>query len=301
MLSDQQTSYTGLYGDSAINLVRNLIHITPIEEKGKFYNWHIKPHLHSGLFQLFVIEQGSAEILFADKIHKIEGPVYFTVPKNVSHGFNFQSDLKGWLISLDDTSLEVMLKLDADIIFAIDEIQIVKILLDEPLIADAYTTMHKCITEFNSDLPAKNLALQYLVGMLLLRLYRIPHDYKLSIRSGENPDKIHFRKFMQLLKQSNSPHKGLDEYAALLGIKTGHLNRVCKNVNGRSPKDTIIEYFIHEAKNALINPDLSISEISYGLNFEDPGYFSRLFKKKTGQTPKQFRQSVVGTSSENQI
>lgn len=288
-MSDNAIFYTGVYGDKSINLVRNLITISPIEEKGKFYDWHIKPHIHPGLFQLFLIEKGAVEILFADGSRFVEAPAYFTVPKNVLHGLRLQPDMSGWVISLDDTNLENMLKLDADIIFAIDEIQIVKIIPDDTLIADAYATMHKCINEFNNRLPAKNLALQYLVGMLLLRLYRIPHSAKESIRSSENTDKIYYRKFTQLLKEYSSPHKGLDEYAVLLEITTGHLNRICKHVSGKSPKDIIIDHFIHEAKSALARHELSIAEVSYSLQFEDPSYFSRLFKKKTGHTPKEYR------------
>jgi AraC-like DNA-binding protein len=291
-MSDNTISYTGIYGDKAITLVRNLITITTIEEKGRYYNWHIKPHTHPGLFQLFIVEKGSVEILFADGRRQIEGPAYFTVPKNIFHGLNLQPGMSGWVISLDDSSLENMLKLDADIIFAIDEIQIVKIVPGDTLIADAYATMHKCIDEFNNRLPAKNLALQYLVGMLLLRLYRIPHSAKESIRSSENTDKIYYRRFNQLLKEYNSPHKGLDDYAVLLGITTGHLNRICKHVSGQSPKDIIIGHFIHEAKSGLASLELSIAEVSYSLHFEDPGYFSRLFKKKTGLTPKEYRNSI---------
>jgi AraC-like DNA-binding protein len=45
---------------------------------------------------------------------------------------------------------------------------------------------------------------------------------------------------------------------------------------------------IDEAKNLLLAPDASISETAYQLGFEYPQYFSRLFKKKVGVTPKQF-------------
>lgn len=282
-------SYPGLYGDNSIELVRNLINITQIEKKGHYYNWQIKPHIHSGLFQLFVIESGTVEILFADGSRHVQSPSYFTIPKNVLHGFRLQPGMTGWVISLNDSTLEDMLRQDAELFFAIDEIQIVKMNADDLLISDAYTTIHKCIAEYNSTLPGKNLGLQYLVGMLLLRLYRIPNSSRETIRASENTDKLYYRKFNQLMKGFNVLHKTIEDYAALLQISPGHLNRICRNVTGKSPKDITIDHFIHEAKIALINHSLSISEISYQLNFQDPGYFSRLFKKKTGQTPREFR------------
>jgi hypothetical protein len=243
-MSDTKAYYTGIYGDNSISLVRNLINVARIEEKGKYYDWHIKQHVHPALFQLFIVEQGSLEILFDDGAHYVEAPAYFTVPKNVLHEFKLEPGMSGWVISLADGTLENMLKLDADIIFAIDAIQIVKLDLDNVLIADAYATMHKCINEFNSSLPAKNLALQYLVGMLLLRLYRIPASAIETVRVTENSDKIYYRRFMQLLKEANSPHKSVEEYVAAMGITHGHLSRVCKHIAGKSPKvDKILSKF----------------------------------------------------------
>jgi len=44
-----------------------------------------------------------------------------------------------------------------------------------------------------------------------------------------------------------------------------------------------------EAKRLLVNLDLTINEISGLLNFSDSAYFTRFFKKYTGQTPEAFR------------
>ena len=47
----------------------------------------------------------------------------------------------------------------------------------------------------------------------------------------------------------------------------------------------------NEAKKYLLNTNYSISEVSYFLNFKDPAYFTRLFKKMTGVTPSEFRKN----------
>ena len=84
----------------------------------------------------------------------------------------------------------------------------------------------------------------------------------------------------------------VEDYACRLAISSGHLNRICKDVSGLSPKDVIINFFIDEAKIYLRNFDMSIAEISYELDIEDPAYFTRLFKKKTELTPKEFRSQL---------
>lgn len=56
-----------------------------------------------------------------------------------------------------------------------------------------------------------------------------------------------------------------------------------------SPKDLISLQLIHEAKRLLVQTNQDISVIAYSLGFEYPAHFSRLFKKITGFTPKEYR------------
>jgi AraC family transcriptional activator of pobA len=201
------------------------------------------------------------------------------------------ADTKGWVISLYDKSLENMLKLDTDIINTIDEIHISKLSEDDKIINDALITIRKCIEEYYSELPGKQHALQYLVGMMLLRLYRI-FVTSSAVHLSDNKNKIYYRRFVQLIKEMKSFKISVEDYASRLAISSGHLNRICKDVSGLSPKDVVINFFIDEAKIYLRNFDMSIAEISYELDIEDPAYFTRLFKKKTELTPKEFRSQL---------
>ena len=53
--------------------------------------------------------------------------------------------------------------------------------------------------------------------------------------------------------------------------------------------DLIHIYLISEAKNLLQTADANVSEIAWALGFENPPYFSRLFKKETGISPLRFK------------
>lgn len=283
--------FKGIYGDNSIDMVRDIIHITPMETTGKRHEWYIKPHAHSDLFQIFVVESGSLELLLNDQSQIVDSVSFFSIPKNISHGLRMNPDMKGWVISLYDKSLENMLKLDSDIINKMDEIHISKLSEEDKLIHDAFTTIHKCIDEYYSDLPGKQHALQYLVGMMLLRLYRVSVTSS-AVNVSENKNKIYYRRFVQLIKEMKSFKVGVEEYATRLNISSGHLNRICKDVSGLSPKDVVINFFIDEAKIYLRNFEMSIAEISYELDIEDPAYFTRLFKKRTELTPKEFRSQL---------
>jgi AraC family transcriptional activator of pobA len=283
--------FKGIYGDNSIDMVRDIIHIAPMEITGKRHEWFIKPHVHSDLFQIFVVESGSLELLLNDQSQIVDSVSFFSIPKNISHGLRMNPDVKGWVISLYDKSLENMLKLDSDIINKMDEIHVSKLSEEDKLINDAFTTIHKCIDEYYSDLPGKQHALQYLVGMMLLRLYRVSVTSS-AVNVSDNKNKIYYRRFVQLIKEMKSFKVGVEEYATRLNISSGHLNRICKDVSGLSPKDVVINFFIDEAKIYLRNFEMSIAEISYELDIEDPAYFTRLFKKRTELTPKEFRSQL---------
>lgn len=57
--------------------------------------------------------------------------------------------------------------------------------------------------------------------------------------------------------------------------------------------DLIHIFLISEAKNLLRSENHTVSEIAYTLGFENPPYFSRLFKKETGFSPNQFKREIL--------
>jgi AraC-like DNA-binding protein len=52
-----------------------------------------------------------------------------------------------------------------------------------------------------------------------------------------------------------------------------------------------------EAKRLLLHSEVSVAEVADRLSFEDPAYFSRAFKKHTGRSPLEFRQSLSKLTS----
>ena len=69
------------------------------------------------------------------------------------------------------------------------------------------------------------------------------------------------------------------------------MSDMIKAETGKTAVDQINLFLIEEAKNLLLSSNASISETAYQLGFEYPQYFSRLFKKKTGVSPKEYIQS----------
>ena len=95
--------------------------------------------------------------------------------------------------------------------------------------------------------------------------------------------------FRRLLADRYKEWKKPSEYAAALAISVSHLNDSVQSVTGISVSTHIQRHVIGEAQRLLRFSRQSVKEIAYGLGYEHPVYFSRLFKKVTGKTPLEFR------------
>ncbi|WP_405207251.1 helix-turn-helix domain-containing protein [Aquimarina sp. LLG6339-5] len=99
----------------------------------------------------------------------------------------------------------------------------------------------------------------------------------------------------QLSKYFNSgrlQEKGIpsiEQIADQLSVSQRYLSDTLKKESGKTSTEHLQLYLIDEAKNVLLNPGKTISEVAYELGFEYPPYFSRLFKKKEGISPKEYR------------
>ncbi|MCZ4222573.1 AraC family transcriptional regulator [Pedobacter rhodius] len=80
-----------------------------------------------------------------------------------------------------------------------------------------------------------------------------------------------------------------EEVASELKVSYSYFRKIFKTYVGISPGQYLIQLKIQRAKEHLLNPEKSIKQIAYDLNFESNFYFSKIFKDKTGFTPNQYR------------
>ena len=289
---NKELNFDGLYGEDIIDFVREAIHIAPIQTILHKNDYSVKPHLHRRLFQLFLIEHSTAFLhCYGDEI-RIDEKTFFTVPINVLHGISSLKDVEGWVISISDYGLEKTLKLDVDIFSNIDQVNVVHLDMNNPLHSNFYHTLYKCKHEFFDHQPGRDLALEYLTGMLLIRLFRILDSTETKTIEDQNSYKLTFRRFKELIKSHHTFNHSIECYASELNISSSHLNRICKNVSNQTPKKIISNYFIAEAKILLNQSDYSVMDVAYKLGFDDPSYFTRLFKQVAKETPREFRKKL---------
>ncbi|MDE6006043.1 MAG: helix-turn-helix domain-containing protein [Muribaculaceae bacterium] len=97
--------------------------------------------------------------------------------------------------------------------------------------------------------------------------------------------------FLQLVLENFRKERFLEFYANQLQITPKHLSRTVKQQTGYTAVDWIERYVILEAKVLLKSSNLTIQQISDELNFPSQSFFGKYFKKLTGMSPKEFRNS----------
>ena len=103
---------------------------------------------------------------------------------------------------------------------------------------------------------------------------------------------ITFKNFLKILEENFHRPEGVDYYAEKLFMSSRNLNLICQNILQQSVSEIIETRKLIEAKNLLLSTDKSISEIGYELGYNEKAYFTTVFKRKSGQTPTEFREEM---------
>ena len=84
-------------------------------------------------------------------------------------------------------------------------------------------------------------------------------------------------------------------YATRLGLSASRLNQISRQYLRRTVTQLAHDRLVLEARRDLGVTDKDVQAIGHRLGFDDPSYFTRFFRRETGQTPNQFRDAVQVT------
>ncbi len=112
------------------------------------------------------------------------------------------------------------------------------------------------------------------------------------VNSTQKTQHISFGNFLSILEENFRRPVGVEFYSEKLFMSSRNLNIICQNILEQSVSEIIETRKLIEAKNLLISTGKTISEIAYELGYNENSYFSKVFKKKTGQAPSEFREEM---------
>ncbi len=97
------------------------------------------------------------------------------------------------------------------------------------------------------------------------------------------------KKSIRFISKNFSRPLSLEEVAGYVHLNPSYFSTLFKQSTGSSFKEYLNMVRIEESKRLLADTDYSIIDIALATGFEDQSYFSKVFKKYTGLTPKQYR------------
>lgn len=272
-----------LYGE--LNAFPDVVHCETIETRSLIHDWEFNPHRHLRLHQFLLLDAGGGSAVIEENHHMLVPGTLLNIPAGVVHGFQFEPGTSGWVVTLGAELLDESLI----------ETEGLRPFLRRSEILRSTKYINEIIQSIFDQYPDRSFARAHvlrglsgvLTGLVARRIAEtVPHP--------NQTEHALLRRFEEVLDHRFQDHLGVSDYAALLGVTATHLSRVVREAEGVPASALIEARVIREARRYLAFSNLRVSEIAYQLGFGDPAYFSRVFRRATGVSPRDFRQRLNG-------
>lgn len=133
------------------------------------------------------------------------------------------------------------------------------------------------------------------IQVLLEYLYRF-YDRQFITRHKVNSEVVlQFERALKSYYESDRPRNGIPGvayFAEKANLSPGYFGDLIRKETGSTAKDLIARHLVSVAKHRLAVSDEDVSLIAYDLGFEYPAHFSRMFRRMTGRSPRQYRLEI---------
>lgn len=279
-----------LYGDPPDEVEPGFVHVESIPTRSRPMNWTIRPHRHTDLRHFLLVSGGGGLFRVDDAAHPFRAPAFLAVPTGVVHGFDFEPETQGQVLTMSDGFVsdalagvrepELRAALEMPLLHGLDAGDHAL-----PVLGAAFAAVER---EFLWSGVGRASAIAAHIALILVTVARLGLAGTAAAMAG--PDLRLVGRLRQMVEQRFREHWGVDVYADALGVTAGRLNTACRRVTGCSTLQLIHNRLLLEAKRNLLYTAMTMSEVGYNLGFEDPAYFSRFFTKREGVTPLAYRQ-----------
>ena len=277
-----------LYGEQTRGDSAEFVHIELIETRSRVHHWHIENHTHSGLFQVLFLFGGEVRANINGAVWECGAPAAITIHPSVVHGFDFSAEAHGYVLTVDQNVLFAAGGSHGDLYSPLFVEPLALDLSSAPECARLEPLLRQLLEEAAWPQYGHTLMLEWLARSALLLLVRLHAARRFADQSGRSDFEL-FSRFRAEVEQHYKEQWQVGQYAEALRATPTRINRLCLKLSGKSAFGIAQDRLMLEACRKLTYLPASIASIAYELGFQDPAYFSRLFKKRMGLTPKAFR------------
>lgn len=238
-------------------------------------------HFHSS-HEIYFLETGEVTYFVGNKIIPLKAGELLFVQKGTMHYTNYESTLPVYrhvIYFSDDLLFEELL-------------EYFEKLSEEPhVIIPTEKLYHitglfkKLQQEERRTYEDKTLMYKLLAAQLVVMMVR----YR---QNGSLPAIPSLQKTVQevarFIESNITADLRLESLAKMFSISPGHLSKQFKQFTGTGLNEYVNMCRVNAGETLLLNTDLSVTEVAFKCGFNDSNYFTRVFKKFKGTTPKAF-------------
>lgn len=242
-----------------------------------------KPHRQSHYFFIFIVRGHTHHSADLQTYDITDGQALFMVPNQIHLLPKNKLDSEYFKIGFDENCLSLLPK---QFPFLIDPLNNQKISFSEKA-AQRVKIIFQLLAQL---LKIKDVETALVLAHLNSLLTEFNTAYFDNVQHENSAgDKLSkYIQFKLMVENELSEHLSVNTIATRLTVNTNSLYNLVKQYSGLSPKEYITHRIILEAQRRLYYSESSIKELAFDLGYNDPEYFSRLFKKVTGKSISQF-------------
>lgn len=268
-----------LFGESSH--LPDVMHCETIAARSVLHDWEIAPHRHTRLHQVLLVERGGGTAHLEGVALRLRPRALLNLPTGCVHGFRFLPGTDGFVVTLPDELVDQALAGAEGARRVLRSARMTR--------ADAPTrqVVRRIWREFGSRAPARALVLRGLCATLLGLTARALADRAEGAAEAGEP--ALFARFEALLEAHFTEHWKVSDYARALGVTPTHLSRVARAASGAGAAAVITARLMREARRHLAYTSMNVATVAEALGFSDPAYFTRVFTRAVGVSPRAFR------------
>jgi len=247
-------------------------------------------------YALFLCTQNDGKYNVNFKEYKFKKGTLFTLRKDNIHKF-YETKGKGLLlIFTEDFIVHHTNKIEASKTFLLfnEMLTSPKLQLNDADYLEVMNIVKLIKKEYFevSDDYSLNILRNY-IQVIITKLFRIKSNNNDVF--ADNKYLSMFLQLQDLVEKECFNNKKVSFYAKEMGVSSKTLNNVTQAILHKTTKTFINDLVIIQAKRLISNSQNSLTEIAYQMGFEDPTNFFKYFRKYTGESPSQFRDSCQGS------
>ena len=271
--------------------VKNLVTLEKLELKESF----VYPEEVHNFYELVYVDFG--KIVCQKEGQKIElcQADFYLIPPNCKHGYSVDKNNSASVFILCfNAKADILQLLDKKTTLDKQEKNVIANIIKEAESSFTFPFDKKLKLVEKPSLGATQLIENY-VEELLIKLIRKEIDGQTDVKIVMSSQELENNLINDIIKILNDNLYG-NVTLEQISKKTFYSKTYLNNIFKKNTSKTIIQYFLHlkikEAKK-LLRKGLCVSAVSNMLDFDNPNYFSKVFKKHVNITPSQYKKTIL--------